>query len=82
MLREGIEGFECMCWQTERAGAVVKTLKEAGSQSIVATAWSPQGTPLVTGDKAGLITFWQPREDAVIGQDAHHGGHGVFRHTF
>lgn len=40
------------------SGAVAKVLKVAGGHSIIATAWSPQGMPLVTGDKHGGITLW------------------------
>ena len=47
--------------QAERAGAVVRTLKDAGAASVLCTAWSPQGTPLVSSDKAGRVTFWQDR---------------------
>lgn len=48
--------------QAERAGPVVRTLKDAsGAASVLCTAWSPQGTPLVSSDKAGRVTFWQDR---------------------
>lgn len=43
---------------------MVRALKEAGGQSIMATAWSPQGTPLVSCDKAGRITFWAPKPES------------------
>ncbi|KAK9845276.1 hypothetical protein WJX81_001992 [Elliptochloris bilobata] len=48
-------------WEAERSGAVVRTLKDAGAASVLCTAWSPQGTPLVSSDKAGRVTFWQDR---------------------
>jgi hypothetical protein len=38
---------------------VAKTVKEQGAQGILACSWSPQGTPLVTSDKAGAISFWE-----------------------
>ncbi|KAK9828803.1 hypothetical protein WJX72_002152 [[Myrmecia] bisecta] len=44
-------------WEVEK-GEVVTTLKEPSAQSILATCWSPQGTPLVSSDKAGLLMFW------------------------
>eukprot|EP00884_Botryococcus_braunii_P018248 jgi/Botrbrau1/5106/Bobra.0128s0017.1 len=44
-------------WEAQ-SGATAKTLR-TGSHSVMATAWSPQGTPLVSGDKHGGITFWQ-----------------------
>lgn len=46
--------------QVDRANAVVRTLREPRAQSVMAAAWSPQGTPLVSADKAGAITFWAP----------------------
>ena len=48
--------------QTERQGLLVKTLKAAGAQSILASSWSPQGTPLMSCDKAGAVTFWAAQE--------------------
>ena len=48
--------------QTEGKGLLVKTLKAAGAQSILASSWSPQGTPLVSCDKAGAVTFWAAQE--------------------
>lgn len=40
---------------------MVRTLKDAGAASVLCTAWSPQGTPLASSDKAGRVTFWQDR---------------------
>jgi len=48
--------------QTERQGLLVKTLKVGGAQSILSCGWSPQGTPLVSCDKAGAVTFWAAQE--------------------
>jgi len=47
-------------------GAVVRELRPPGSASggpppaIQALAWSPQGTPLAVGDRAGGVTLWAP----------------------
>lgn len=53
------------CWvdwmvglQTE-GGQIAKTVKQRGAQSVLASCWSPQGTPLVTSDRAGAISFWE-----------------------
>ena len=51
------------CMQIDRGNAVVRTLRQDGGQSVMAAAWSPQGTPLVTADKAGLVTFWSPKAE-------------------
>ena len=51
-----------MLTQMDKQGHLVKTLKAAGSQSILTSAWSPQGSPLVSCDKAGAVTFWAPAE--------------------
>ena len=40
-------------------GKLVRTLRDMGTQPVQATAWSPQGSPLVSLDKAGHITIWQ-----------------------
>lgn len=72
--------------QTEK-GTLVKTLKEPGSAQIVqAACWSPQGTPLVTADRNGLVTFWQPTpEEETIQEDhrspRHHHHSHAGRHT-
>ncbi|KAK9903907.1 hypothetical protein WJX75_000087 [Coccomyxa subellipsoidea] len=68
-------------WGTER-GNLVKTLKEQGSAQIVqAACWSPQGTPLVSANKDGAVTFWQPTPEEVSHQG--HPGHHLHgsRHT-
>ena len=49
--------------QIDRGNAVVRTLREASGQSMMAAAWSPQGTPLVSADKAGVVTFWAPKAE-------------------
>lgn len=70
-----------MCAQTER-GNLVKTLKEQGSAQIVqAACWSPQGTPLVSANKDGVVTFWQPAPEEISNQG--HRGHHLHgsRHT-
>ncbi len=56
--------------QMDKQGHLVKTLKAAGSQSILASAWSPQGTPLVSCDKAGAVTFWAQAESGSAMQQA------------
>ena len=45
-------------WQQVDTGKVVKTLRAQGVQTVQATAWSPQGSPLVSLDKSGLMTIW------------------------
>ena len=52
--------------QTEKQGHLVKTLKYKGAQSVQASSWSPQGTPLGSCDKAGAVTFWAPSEDSPM----------------
>ena len=44
--------------QLERANAMVRSLREAGAQSVMAAAWSPQGTPLVSCDKVWHASSW------------------------
>lgn len=66
--------------QTEN-GKLVRTLREHGSAQIVqAACWSPQGTPLVSANKDGLVTFWQPSPDDNSIQQQHHHHHSS-RHT-
>ncbi|BDA45707.1 Autophagy-related protein 16-1 [Coccomyxa sp. Obi] len=67
-------------WATEN-GKLVRTLREHGSAQIVqAACWSPQGTPLVSANKDGVVTFWQPSPDDNSSQQQHHHHHGS-RHT-
>ena len=60
--------------QTERHGLLMKTLKATGAQSILATSWSPQGTPLLSCDKAGAVTFWVAQEASSLPHQ-HGDGH-------
>ena len=62
--------FPMRCMQIDRGNAVVRTLRQDGGQSVMAAAWSPQGTPLVTADKAGLVTFWSPKAEQQPQQQA------------
>ena len=52
--------------QTEKQGQLVKALKPKGAQSVQACSWSPQGTPLVSCDKAGALTFWAPSDGSPM----------------
>ena len=41
-------------------GSMARELQDAGaSRDVQATAWSPQGSPLVSCDKAGMLRFWR-----------------------
>ena len=41
------------------SGNMVRELQDPGaSRDVQATAWSSQGTTLVSCDKAGLLRFW------------------------
>ena len=42
--------------------AVVAALKDRG-QPVLAAAWSPQGTPLVSCDNRGDLSFWRGAEE-------------------
>lgn len=44
--------------QSERV-QVVKTVKDKGAHGILACSWSPQGTPLITTDRVGAMSFWE-----------------------
>ena len=50
----------CAALQVDK-GTVVKELGKGsgGGQPVQATAWSPQGRPLVSCDKAGAVSFWR-----------------------
>ena len=69
--------------QTEGKGHLVKTLKAAGAQSILASSWSPQGAPLVSCDKAGAVTFWAAQEGSSMPHQHDDGSHrsGGMRQT-
>lgn len=46
-----------------RTGAVENELRPTGQRGaggglVTACAWSPEGLPLVSCDKAGAVTFW------------------------
>ncbi len=66
--------------QTE-SGKLVRTLREQSNTQIVqAACWSPQGMPLVSANKDGLVTFWHPSPDDNSSQQQHHHHHSS-RHT-
>ncbi|KAK9787622.1 hypothetical protein WJX73_001530 [Symbiochloris irregularis] len=45
-------------WEIE-SGKAVRTLRDAGTQNVHVTAWSPLGRPLISLDKSGVMTRWQ-----------------------
>lgn len=47
------------CKMQVDSGKLVRTLKVKSTQNIQATAWSPQGSPLVSLDKSGVLVIWQ-----------------------
>lgn len=51
-------------WHVE-TGELVRRLGRAGGPPILATAWSPRGAPVVTGDKAGGVSLWAGKDDEV-----------------
>lgn len=40
------------------SGTVAQTLERSGAQPILATAWGPDGQPVVSCEKNGTVTFW------------------------
>lgn len=52
-------------WDLHKPGASPLRLRLPGPgphPPITAAAWSPQGLPLVTASKTGVVTFWQGEE--------------------
>lgn len=49
---------QLVCPQIE-SGKAVRTLKDAGTQNVHVTAWSPLGRPLISLDKSGVMMRWQ-----------------------
>jgi autophagy-related protein 16-1 len=50
-------------WNVEKSAVVAKLADMA--QAVNACQWSPQGTPLVSCDKAGVVTFWRGTESPL-----------------